>query len=308
MEHKRVVPVLLAVLLTACVIVSVIIISKYRQTNFVPADSVSSIISILEADGITVDRSAVSREIARGTVYRCESAGYGAKVAELLGVGSVRSTYVTPDGEATVLENGGIIVFGNDFSIRYSKSGDTSGFGASAPSVSEAGIGEYTADWAEAARAAREFVDRGSSSFKSVGGIELDTVVQGVAKKDQDFYVTCTRTLDDVEVTGNEMLCVVREGEVIEAEGTWNFLVPGETSPVRMVNVPSILFNARGDIVSSAGAGNGVKILRITRCYTMLYDNESSGFFLVPCWKIDTDIAGEFIYNGINGEFCTKKQ
>ena len=307
MEHKRVIPVLVAVLVAACIVVSVIIISRYNQTNFVPVDSVNSIVSLLESDGITVDRASVNREIVRGTVYRCESAGYGSKVAELLDVGAVKSTYVTPSGEATVLENGGIIVFGNDFSIKYAKNGNAGEGGTRSVSPFEAGIGEYSEDWAEAAKAAREFMNRGSSEFKSVGRIELDTVVQGVTKSGQDFYVTCTRTLDEVEVTGNEMLCVVRSGEVVEAEGTWNFLVPGSTYSVRMIDVPSVLFNARGDIISGAGEGTPVKIERITKCYTLLYDSESSGFFLIPCWKIDTDVAGEYVYNGINGGFCTKK-
>ena len=273
MEHKRVVPILVAVLVAACIIVSVIIISKYRQINFVPSDSVNSVVSILENDGIYIDRSAVDREIAWGTVYRCESAGYGSKVAELLDVGTVRSTYRTPNGEATVLGNGGIIIFGNDFSIKYEKDGSGSETETAQDTILEAGMSDYTEDWAEAARAARDFVDRGSSEFKSVGRINLDTVVQGVTKIGQDFYVTCTRTLDEVEVTGNEMICVVRDGEVIRAEGTWNFLVPGETYPARMVDVPSVLFNARADIHASAGTNSSVKILRITRCYSMLYDS-----------------------------------
>lgn len=305
MESNRIMNVLAVVLASACIIVAVTLVRVKYKTDYVPSEAVTDLIEILEDDGIYIDRSIISRKRTGGTVYMFDSDGYNRIVAELLGDSNVRDCYVIPDGELMILENGDRIEFGGDFTFRYqSKNADTF-----SPNIVE--LQSYAANRSidekeDSVSAVRDFLNRGS---RSLGELDVDVMIDDIWEYDGVDYVLCSRTVDDIVINGNLVLCTIENEKVTSAYGTWCFFTSGESYSAQLADILNILFNVKKDLAASTDSDDereSVVIESVKSCYSLYFFGEEENFCLIPCWQITTDTRGELIYNAINGTLYTK--
>ncbi|MBP3378370.1 MAG: hypothetical protein J6L96_06445 [Clostridia bacterium] len=305
MEHKRIIPVLISLLTVSCLVLGLILFSLNRKNNYLPNESIESLVSILEADGIKIDPEIISPKVEHGTVYLSASEDYQKTVATLIGGDHVKATYGTPEGQIMIMESGAMFDFGSNFSFSYYADGEPS-------DIPDLWDGTYIsghfsdAKYKEIAKIAADFLDLGSGDFDTDGKMSVVTVADNILERDGVYYVICSRTIDGVEITDNTVLCTVTDGEVTSAYGTWCFLTLGESYSAQLADILNILFNVKKEIVSSRGDKGEVTIVGIEKCYSLYFYGENEEFCLIPCLKIVTDSMGEFIYNAIDSTLYTK--
>ena len=150
-----------------------------------------------------------------------------------------------------------------------------------------------------------DFLDSGSREFNT-SNMSIVTVVESVAERNGVYYALCTRTIDGVAMTGNRVTCTITDEKVIEAEGSWSFLTPGQSYTAQLSDLFNILFHVRKEIsAASENITSAVTIESIDLCYSMYYYGEKEDFCLIPCWQIATDLCGNYIYNALDSTLYT---
>ena len=294
---------LICILTTSCVVVAAVIFSLRKEIFYLPDKSADDLVDVLAASGISVDRRLISTKKERGYVYVCGSGDYNSSVATLLSSDGIKYSFAVPDGELIVMSGGARFEFGDGFSFRYYKRGKAEEMPdplrlydiSSHPSEKKT---------AEISKIAAEFMDRGSDEFKSSDNMSIVTEVGSVWEDSGKYYALCTRSIDGVEINDNMVLCVIEDGEVVEAAGRWCFLTLGESYSAQLCDIINILFNVKKEIGSES---DNVRIESVALCYSLYTYSDGGDFCLIPCWKVVTDNVGEFIYNALNGTIYTKK-
>lgn len=311
MENKRVLIVLAVVLAISCVIVAATLFSVKWNIGHIPGKSIDDLVELLENDNIYIDRGIISAKRERGMVYVFDSDGYNNTVAVLLTGSRVKNTFVIPDGEMIVLENGDTVKFGRSFTFAYQKPGaDTF-----QPNIVE--LRQYASPCTEdsvpeTAAAVREFLEKGSSEFDS-RKMKISMSIDGIWEQDGRYYLLCSRNIDGVGITGNLVLCTVENDIVTSAYGTWCFFTSGSSYSAQLTDILNILFNVKKDLRVSDSGDDGdnagsITVQGIEHCYSLYFMENEESFCLIPCWQIVTDMDVELIYNAIDGTLYTKNK
>lgn len=309
MERQKIFPVLFAVLLAAAVFLGITFFVMYRNINYLPEEGLADLCEILEKDRIFIDRSMVSLKKKTGTVYVCAPEEYGSNAAVQLGESEIKYRFAAPDGEIILLNNRALCEFKSDFRFRY-RADQTKAY--TDGSFTEEDFADKTPlapeDAAEICAMVEAFLEKGSSGFDKQDQLNLGTEVTRVCEKDGVYYVECVRTIDDLSIAGNRAVCVVRDGIVAEAVGTWCFLTLGESYFSQLTDIFNILFSVKKEIVGLRESEDisDVTVTAIDQCYILYYLGENGGLCFVPCWKIVTDVCGDFVFNAIDGSLCTE--
>lgn len=304
MQHNKIVLVLAIILATACVVLSLNLFVLVRSSSYLPDRSVDDIVNILAQSDISIDPGIISTKRERGTVYVCNSGDYNRTVASLLGEGVVSASYIIPDGEIIVLDNGSRFEFGGDFSFRYDRDGERDGSDLFDLSLSADHVSDEKRE--EISEIAVKFLDSGSREFESSGNMSIVTSVEVIWENAGVYYAFCTRVIDGVAITENTAICTIESGEVTEAYGRWSFLTLGESYSAQLSDIFNILFNVKKEIGGAAAEAGGVNIESIDLCYSLYFYGDEEDFCLIPCWQVVTDSMGEFIYNAIDSTLYTK--
>jgi len=303
MEHKRILPVLICILTAACAVLSAILMRVSSGMITLPESAVENMISLLAEDNILVQRDLIETERMSATVYVCDSPDYNRTVAELLNESSVISAYAIPDGEVMIMSGGARFEFGSSFTFRYFRSGKP----VQSPVIF--GVDGMSAKISESKRESirntvTRFLDRGSGDFKE---LNVEISVDSMWEKDGKYYALCSRYIDGIEIAGNLVLCTVEGDIVTEAFGTWCFLTPPQTYSAQLSDLINILFNVKKQLAGREASSEPVRITAIELCYSLYFYGSGGSFCLIPCWRVDTDTAGEMIYNAIDSTLYTVK-
>ncbi len=302
MEHKRIVSVIIVILALSCAIVAVSVAVVKDKMEYIPDRAIDDIVSILDDSNIYIDRDIIPAKNERGVVYVCNSGDYSSTVAELISRDKVKYSFVIPDGEILITQNGERFEFGGGFSFRYSRDGkaDT---GPNQFEFSDMAAHPSDKKTEEIEKLAIEFLDRGSNEFESESAMSIITSVERVWESAGIYYALCRRSIDGVAINDNVVMCAISGSEVVEAYGTWCFLTLGESYYAQLSDILNILFNVKKEL---EGNKEEVVIEAIQRCYSLYVYGENEDFCLIPCLKIVTDVSGELIYNAIDSTLYTK--
>ena len=219
MENNRIMRLLAVILLIACGIVAVTLVRINYNMDYVSSDAVDDLVAVMEKDGVRIDRNIISRKRENGTVYVFDSDGYAGIVAQLLSGSAVKETYAVPDGELILLENGDRCEFGENFTFRY-QAKDADSFSPNIMDLRQYAVPALTEKEEVIVEAVQTFLDNGSRSFEE-SGLNVEVVVDEIWNYAGISYVLCSRKIDDVEITGNLVLCTVEKGKVTAAYGTF---------------------------------------------------------------------------------------
>ncbi len=309
MERQKIFPVLLIVLLAAAVFLGGYFFVMYREINYLPKEGLDNLWEILEEDRILLDRSIVPLKKESGSIYVSAPEEYGSGVSVRLGESEIKYRFAVPEGEMILLDNGALCEFKSDFYFRYQANPNWSFLEGREGDELFSDVTPLSSDYApDAVRTAKDFLEKGSSGFDKEEKLNLLTEISRCGEKDGLYYVECVRTMDGLELTGNRTVCVVRNGTVEEAVGTWCFLTPGESHFSQLTDIFNILFSVKkeiGAIRESEDMGD-VTITSIEQCYTLYYLSDNGGLCFVPCWRIVTDVCGDFVFNAVDGSLCTE--
>lgn len=304
MENNRILRMLAVILLIACGIVSVSLLRMLHNMNYIPSEAVEDLVEIMARDGILLDQDIVSEKREHGTVYLFDSDDYNRTVAELLGGAVVRDTYAIPHGELLILENGNRCEFTENFSFRYCAD-NADEFSPDIVDLRYYGTPKTEEDAKTAVEAVRNFLGNGSRAFSGDRELRVDVEIDEIREVTGIEYVLCSRTIDGVKITGNLVLCTVKNGVVTAAYGTWCFFTEGTSYSAQLTDLLNILFNVKKHLTP---ADSEITIESIHSCYSLYFFGEEENFCLIPCWQITTDKRGDLIYNAIDGTLYTKTQ
>ncbi len=311
MERRKIIPMLFAVLAVAALFLGVYFLVMYRDIYYLPEEGLSDLCDILEDDGIFVNLETIPLKRETGSIYVCDSEGYNAKVALQLGGSNIKYQFATPGGELILLHNDALCEFTSGFSFRYRANGDISYTDGTFEKNSTQGMELLTDDETESVReTVTAFLELGSSGFEQQDRLDIVTEISSVYRQGEIYYVECVRTIDGLEIAGNRVVCVVDNGVVAEALGTWCFLTLGESYYAQLTDIFNILFNVKKEIdrIRETEERRWVRVEAVKRCYTLHYLGDGGGFCFIPCWQIVTDIYGEFIYNAVDGTLYTNNR
>lgn len=300
--------VLIGILAAAICIVAVNLIILHRKVYNIPEQAVTDLCAALAQDGILLDPNLVSRKKMDGTIYMGSGDSYEENVSVLLSQSSIQNSYIIPDGVLLSHENGAVAEFMSDFSFHYRKA-DTKKILTEDFDYDTATADMHELDsQSEYARIAADFLKRGDSAFEGGSSApQVKILVESVKQaKEGTVYARCLRRMDEMEITGNEVICVIRNGSVSEAAGAWCFLTLGESWQAQLSDITNILFTMKRDIRDIVGEEGGeIQIREVSRCYSLYFLSGDDGFCLIPCVKIYAEPYGILVYNALNGTLYT---
>ncbi len=143
---------------------------------------------------------------------------------------------------------------------------------------------------------------------KKNGGPSIETVIADIRSDTAGaVYVRCLRRIDGVEITENDMICVIENGVVTEADGKWCFLTFGKSYSTQVSDITNILYMMKR-IVSAGGDDipEKIEIESISHCYSLYFLTDEDSFCLIPCIRVETDTYGILVFNQLDGTLYTR--
>lgn len=305
MKERNIFRMLTVTLAVAVLVLVVVLVRLYRNVYYIPETAVTDLCAALAEDGISLSPSLVSRKREGGVIYM--GSDNDADTAVRLTDSEIKNTFAVPEGTLYLHYNGDVTSFGSDFRIHYRREGaaeHTYGAGSSDTlfAVTDTEYDGYAA-------AARAFLEKGDGGLsRKGGGPSIETVIEDI-RQDADgvVYVRCLRRIDGVEITENDMLCVIENGIVTEADGKWCFLTFGESYVTQVSDITNILYMMKR-VVAAGGDSvpESIRVEDISRSYSLYFLPDAGSFCLIPCIRIETDTYGTLVFSQLDGTLYTR--
>lgn len=310
MRQKNILIMLTLTLLTAVFVLTGVLVHLYRNVYYIPERAVTDLCAALEADGVILSPSMVARKREDGMIYM--GSDNNEDTAKRLADSEIRNTFVIPDGTLHLHYSGDQTEFLSDFRFRYRRADAPSRLNADfsyAALVKDASSAVADTDYESYAKIARAFLERGDGGLsRKRGGPSIETVVADIRCDTAGaVYVRCLRRIDGVEITENDMICVIENGVVTEADGKWCFLTFGESYSTQVSDITNILYMMKR-IVSSGGSGmpERIEIQEVSHCYSLYFLPDEDSFCLIPCIRVETDTYGTLVFSQLDGTLYTR--
>ena len=310
MRQKNILIMLTLTLLTAVFVLTGVLVHLYRNVYYIPERAVTDLCAALEADGVILSPSMVARKREDGMIYM--GSDNNEYTAKRLADSEIRNTFVIPDGTLYLHYSGDQTEFLSDFRFRYRRADAPSRLNADfsyAALVKDASSAVADTDYESYAKIARAFLERGDGGLsRKRGGPSIETVVADIRCDTAGaVYVRCLRRIDGVEITENDMICVIENGVVTEADGKWCFLTFGESYSTQVSDITNILYMMKR-IVSSGGSGmpERIEIQAVSHCYSLYFLPDEDSFCLIPCIRVETDTYGTLVFSQLDGTLYTR--
>ncbi len=310
MRQKNIFIMLTITLLAAALVLTGVFIHLYRNVYYIPERAVTDLCTALQTDGVILSPSLVARKREDGVIYM--GSDDNEDTANRLAESDIRCTFVIPDGTLYLHYSGDQTEFLSDFRFRYRRADTTSrltddfSYAALADDASSAVTDTEYESYSQIARA---FLERGDGGLsKKNGGPSIETVIADIRSDTAGaVYVRCLRRIDGVEITENDMICVIENGVVTEADGKWCFLTFGKSYSTQVSDITNILYMMKR-IVSAGGDDipEKIEIESISHCYSLYFLTDEDSFCLIPCIRVETDTYGILVFNQLDGTLYTR--
>lgn len=301
---------LIATLVTAVLILTIILLRLYRNIYYIPETSITDLCAALESDGVLLSPSLVSRKRENGVIYM--GSDNNRDTAIRLTDSVIKNTFAVPDGALYLHYNGDQTEFLSDFRFRYRHAGADERLTAD---FSYAALTKQTAsavtdmEYDTYAALARAFLERGDGDLsRKNGGPSIETVVADIRCDAEGIvYVRCLRSIDGMEITENDIICVIKDGFVTEAGGKWCFMTFDASYVTQVSDITNILFMMKR-IVAAGGDSipETIRIEAVTHCFSLYFLQDTDNFCLIPCIKIKTDTYGTLVFSQLDGTLYTR--
>lgn len=310
MRQKNILIMLTVTLLTAVLVLTVVLVQLYQNVYFIPERAVTDLCAALEADGVILSPSLVARKRENGVIYM--GSDNKEDTARRLADSEIRNAFVIPDGTLYLHYSGDQTEFLSDFQFRYRRLDTPSRLTAdfSFASLSKKVSSAVTdVEYERYAHTARSFLERGDGGLSGKGSAPSIEIVVADIRRDTAgvVYVRCLRRIDGVEIMENDIVCVIQDGVVTEADGKWCFLTFGESYSTQVSDITNILYMMKR-IVASGGEGipGRIEIEAVSHCYSLYFLPDEDSFCLIPCIRVETDTYGTLVFSQLDGTLYTR--
>ena len=261
MNWSRVKTLMVLILLSANIILAYTLISRYRSINFISAESLDMIGNILSESGVELDTGIIDRRKPALSIYEAvKSEEYQLNTASALSKSEVSGKFPSPAGSEIIMENGEKYEFGKGFSFSYMSNQDESSYYSTVfDSHAQNNSGNLTSKAiSDLAKIIDSFM-MNAPSFQSdateTGRGGMTDITAAVDVENKCYVVTASQMLDGVEIEGNTLVFIIKQGEnkVAAAKGLWSFVEITEKIPSHIYDQLNILFNEkkRADVINT---------------------------------------------------------
>lgn len=308
MKERNIFRMLTVTLAVAVLVLVAVLVRLYRNVYYIPETAIEDLCAALAEDGIALTPAQVSRKREGGVIYM--GSDNDRDTAFRLTESEIKNTFAVPDGMLYLHYNGDVTTFGTDFRVHYRR----------ADAAENLGEG-FSEDWFDSlsavtdteydlyAATARAFLEKGDGGLsRRSAAPSIETVITEIrCDASGVVYVRCSRRIDGVEITKNDMICVIEDGIVTEAEGKWCFLTFGESYVTQVSDITNILYMMKR-VVAAGGDSvpEQIRITEISHSYSLYFLPHDGDFCLIPCIRIETDTYGTLVFNQLDGTLYTR--
>jgi hypothetical protein len=295
MDSKRLKTFLLAVFAVIALGIGVFTLRDAFSRNYISDDMINNAVALLERDGIIVDASKIDRRIiSHGEVKFTEfdKYSYYLLAAELLSGSEREELRILPNGCEITSKNKDVTLFDDSFNISYKTDADIPD---AFEEISKNDIG-YVVELLDRYLVAKDGNYYGNSEA------ELSYEIKAAAydSKSGMSRITCSQTLDKMPLGDFELDMYFLDGKLVFCSGTWCFAVPETEYSSQMLDVINILFKEREYLADIRGREEKT-VLRIDRIYAIYQNDDQSGIYYTPAYRIVYEEGESRIYNAVDG-------
>lgn len=300
--------ILAAVLAGANLILLVCLISLYRSSRYLPAESLVQVTELLAENGIAVSEGALTRKKPQLSIWEGTLDGdYYTRTAENLSGSETNLSFNTPDGFIMTMENGDRFAFGAQFAFRYQS--------ADAPESTDTDTEEMrelsplsAAEERRVKRAVESFLNLAAPSVTAPGNVQLSLTVVSVGEAEESgiCYCVCTQSARGTDA-GFSATFAVYDGEVISASGTWCFTQLDSSYSAQLLDQINILYCVRSTLLEerTKSGADVTKIETLTLRYAVYFRSETEQFYLIPVWEAGLNDGTTYVFNALDGSEYT---
>lgn len=309
MDLKRIKTVMIVLLIAVNAFFLYNIISNYRENNYIDDATISNACEILEKSEIYVERAAVPKKKIDLSVY--ESFFYDShneSIVEAVSGSGVERTFSLPDGMRFVSENGDTVEFTGQFGISYlshaaKREDDFEKIIEDAVFRGEAFIVESVY------KKTKNMLSDDVSP--TVGPAKLGVVCAATHFDDKSGYsvIKFTQTMDGTPIYSHDVFCVFDGEELLYMSGLWCFLPTDAKYSSQHYDQINILFMEKKNIEkereenkdAEENAEPEYRIEKVDAVYCTYFNNDKSGVYFIPAWRITYGDGRESVYDAGSG-------
>lgn len=305
MGWNRLKLVLGAVLAAANVILALYMQNMIRTADYLPAEEIDEMLSLLAEDGIRVAENSVSAKKPELVIYEGQlGETYYSAAAKKLSGSNVSLSFNTPGGCVLTMEDGDRYAFFDGFGLRYERQNAPDFLSAASiewekltplESASERALTRTVNGYLSAYR--RSSADPQSFFLvRTVLRCALDPV-SGIQ------YCLAIQSMRGAEIGNFQALFAVLDGEVVGVSGKWCFAELDTSYDAQLIDQVNILYSVKSiiDEKRAVGADAPDGILSVSLGYAAYFRADTDIFYLIPVWNIRTNDDVTIVINAVDG-------
>ncbi len=327
MNWNKIKSLIIILLLTVIVVLSINISITYRQKYYISDKLIEDTVEILEKDNIIISTEIISRKINSPYIYRIKvNTDYKERTSHILvGDSNIEfRTYNMPDGTKYTTDKGDGIFFGSGFEIDF-RSYDFSEYeipdkksfmdeDMSENSDNKLNNGQIESIISAVSQLIWDYNQTDESgTIASLYNYNINVEYAYYDSIQDCFVAWCVQCVDDIDIYGNEFVCIVKDNKVKAISGNFCIIQPDQRYVSELLNQANILIYEKRFIDEyrnnswyqqnhSNSDSEIVTISELKLKYCLYSENEGESFFIIPGWFILHLDESYNIYNATNGE------
>lgn len=302
---------LIAMLVAANIFLIYNISVQTRTKGYISTREVEDAAALLSERGLTVVTDGIPFKRLSSDVYESFfSDDYYVMTSEKLSMTSRASARILPDGGMMILsENGSSFELYDNLGFIYHENSNIDS--KAYTDITAEKLLSGATDFAELRKTrltelsviAREFLTR-TQKDDPYFGVRIDGGYQD--PESGLSYVIATQMLDDLPVSGHQVVCVFEGSELRAVSGFWYFEKVGAGYNQELLDQINVLFNDL-TVLQSRFAEDGQSdgtlpdVVNVSACYSPNWNAERTAIYFIPSWQIEHSDGTIIVYNAVNG-------
>ncbi|MBQ8508978.1 MAG: hypothetical protein IJ493_03630 [Clostridia bacterium] len=311
---------LIAMLITANLLVLYNILAQNRSQGYIDEAEVKDAAALLAERGLLVDAAVIPLRRFDAVIYESrygEDYDYYIRAALIMTGCDVEMHNWMPSGSYRVtLKDGSAVEFDGEFGFVFSSAdfqANTTG-GASYTDVT-------VENFAQMSRNGQEL---GSARMQNLTAIALKALEPEDTASDDAVldaqvtagyhdpvsglsYLHVRQTADGWRIFNHEVVCVFEGDRLMQIKGHWYFAGLHASYDEELYDQVNILFSdlktiKNGELTDAQGSvmETPVRVTSMSACYSLFWDAEKTVLYFIPAWQIDHESGATVVYNAAN--------
>ena len=312
MDLKKEKTVMIVILIAINAFFAYNIVSHRYNEEYIDATTIQNAIEILSHGGIQIEPDTLPNKKISMPIYESRFFdSYNEKVVKILSGSETEKTFSLPDGMRFVAKNGDTVEMSDGFEIVFLSS-EANKYIAFYRIVSDVAILDRSSLSDDILEPIKKKLISDASAV--VGYAETGAECTAVYFDAVSGYhvAVFSQMMDGVPIYGNDLFCVIDSEKLLYMEGLWSFLPTDAKYSSQLTDQINILFmeknrvdderEKREDVLSEEADHTAeLKIDKLDNVYCTYFNEDKTGFFFVPAWRITYDDGTEAVYDAQSG-------